>query len=282
MTARPATQKPPVYKQPWYRRYPKEELAETIQLTCEEYGFLQRLRDYACQHGGIPSDEDFLKRISRVCQLSRYKFKKLWPQIENFFTLRDGFYVYEADEVWRLEVQEINANRKIAGEKGARSRWNNTPGVQTEIPFPDDGKRIDLPLANGWHSEPESEADIERVEGPPPPPTPSAEGGGGPPLTLAKSVTDSDFTVFANHCAQLALPMPARATAIRMLEKFPGLTMLQIIDRLPRFIRQEHAGLWLSMPIEQIDKEVQEQLQRKPNAKVETMQRAVQNLINMR
>ena len=76
--------------QSWYKRYPRDEVAETSILKCDEYGALQRFRDYSLIHGGIEDDQEVIRAIGETFRLSKYKSNKIWTVIENFFTLRDG------------------------------------------------------------------------------------------------------------------------------------------------------------------------------------------------
>lgn len=266
---------------PYYQRYPRDEWADTGFLNCEEYGALQRLRDFSWHHEGIPDDAAFfLKRLPGVLNISRYKLKKLWPVLENFFTLRDGFFYYESDESKRLKLVEITSKRRTAGKLGALSRWSDVRSAEAEA----DGKRMAnaIPVAMDleWQTDgipepepytPEGSSSSSGVVGSSPP----AEEAEAPPgerseqnQQLAETGVEFHQAV-SNHCAKLGLKIPNAELTAKLRKKFPELPSGALIRHLPRFPGQESPGLWLRYSLDDLAAEAARQSQglRKPSGK---------------
>ncbi len=226
----------------WVPLYCGHELNTLTVLTCEEEGFLMRLRKWSWVNGGIPAEEDFVRRLARSFQVSSYKFKKLWDRIRNFFTVRDGNLFYEDDEGER-KSQVVNiAKSKYFGRLGAEKRWQkpSEPSPQPDSPpdSPPMATNIDNYSNNGE---------------PPPPPNTSTEmgGGGGSPLertgpepnALTRTLSDADFQAICQRALDLGLAAPRRALAQRILEEF-GWDIQALIRVLCKWEGQQHAGLW--------------------------------------
>jgi uncharacterized protein YdaU (DUF1376 family) len=267
---------------PYYQRFPRDEFADTIHLTCEEYGLFQRLRDYSWHHEGIPDTEDSFKRLAKIFQLSKYKFEKTWRALENLFTLSEGFFFYERDESKRLRVVDISAKRRQSGLLGAERRWSTrheTASNGVETASLDDGKRMANAISDATldgmanaahhHQNPES----SEVEVPPPPPTPAESGGGGasPPGSLSDQQLGkpvSDHEAYNQRCEELGMPAMGKGLAKKLRAKFPRQwSQADISAALVRFPGQTHPGMWEAMELNQILTEGKRQAtERKPAA----------------
>ena len=258
--------------QTWYRRYPRDEAAETTVLTCEEYGTLQRFRDYSLIHGGIEDDQEIIRRIGASFQLSKYKLNKLWNRIENFFTVRDGRFFYEADETERSALFVISCKRSLAGKLGASARWSDRNKAAS------DGQNV--PMANAMNlpsglpsenpGEPEPETDT--TGGNPPPPTPASEpggGGGSPPAEIAQLVTDQEYLAIAQRALDLGMAVPTRKLALRLRQKFSDRPIEAVVKILVRWEGQEHVGLWDKKTVADFELEAARQVSgdRKPSGR---------------
>lgn len=228
-------------------RCPEREWINTAELTCEEFGFLQRLRDFSLARGGIEDSEDLLQRLSKTFQLSKYKLKKLWPVLENFFTLRDGFYVYEPDEQQRSQVININTKRRVAGSLGAKVRWSKRLEEFPKLNSDADSKAIPENLGDGIALA----ASIDSVEqqqlllkekaaAAALDSTGTEEPSNLPESPPAK--TQEKIFQVAARCRELDLQIPDRGLCARLCQRFPG------IDPWlwPKFSGQVSPGLWLS------------------------------------
>jgi uncharacterized protein YdaU (DUF1376 family) len=240
--------------QPWYQRFPKDEFGgEQSLLTCEEYGFFTRLRDFCWENDGMLLDEKILKRFAQAQKLSPYKFKKVWEVVENFFEKIDGKLRYADDERKRLEVVDRSRNCKVSGIKGANSRWKR------QMP-------LDLPMANFTDGDrhPEKEAFAMSADGypePSPHPEPDtymeypaaassfdgsskasrAAAAGTTNNSVALDVSASYVRAVVLRCSALGLPTPDRGICSRLKQRFPNLDP----SRFPAFPGQQGAGLWL-------------------------------------
>lgn len=238
---------------PWVPRHPKDELSgPKITLNCEEAGFLDRLRDYAWVNGGIPNRLDVLQSLARTFHLSRYKFKKIWPILENFFELRDDLFYYPEDEEERRGHVELISNRKIWGRLGAQKRWAKSPqGAPAYNGIPDS-----IPMAEAT-----LEGSEEKVAGnsqpqPQPhggyPPDPQAAAGTIPfdfanaptRRTATPDIAQADYDLIRNRTMALGMGAPKRGLAARVRAKFPDADMEHVLANLVRFDGQKHAGLW--------------------------------------
>src|SRR5579871_3714279 len=220
-------------RESFYHRYPAEEFADTITLPTNEYGLLQRLRDYSWYHQGIPDDEKTFLRLGKVFQVSRYRMNKMWKEIENFFALRDGFYVYEPDEKKRTEILETSHRRQKAGKLGAQARWSGRVVPISGPAIGADGNAI-LPaieshlasdvLSGGGGGLPSLDSNTEN----PPPPTPAP----------------NHHAAIAAHCKSLGISPPGRTLTEQLRKKFSGHSPEMLVARLPLFQGQTSPGLW--------------------------------------
>lgn len=234
--------------QPWVQRYCGDEWNATAVLTIDEFGLLQRFRDYAWTNGGIPADESFLKRLAKIFQVSAYKFKKIWAEISNFFTIRDGVFYYEDDEAKR-QSQVVNiAKSKHFGKLGAEKRWGKQAESASEPGSPPDSPPYADPIAN----QNQNHSHIQKEEPPPPPETTTEEngGGGGLPPELAQLPTlqqqalpDSAYQQICQRAIDLGFAAPQRKLAQRIFQEF-GSDINALMRVLVKWEGQEGAGLW--------------------------------------
>ena len=63
--------------------------------------------------------------LARMCNCTTDKIRKMWPNIQHMFEIKDDhIHCIQAEEE-RYE-QELNRKRKSkAGKKGAKARWNS-------------------------------------------------------------------------------------------------------------------------------------------------------------
>ena len=79
----------------FYRRYPKDELSQMkAVLSCEQLGLLERLRDYSWVNGGFAVDHISARGLAPYLGMTRHRFLKCWATIKDYFTEKDGLYVY--------------------------------------------------------------------------------------------------------------------------------------------------------------------------------------------
>jgi len=106
--------------QPWCPRYASEEISGLCELTCEQFGLVQRFRDLAWGNLGLPTEDARLEQIAiNSCGLSRYKFRKYWPLLKKFFIEVDGALVFERDEEHRATAREKIDKSRESGKLGA-------------------------------------------------------------------------------------------------------------------------------------------------------------------
>jgi hypothetical protein len=278
--------------QSWYKRWPSTEFAETIVLNCEEYGLLQRFRDHSIVNNGIEDDQELIQRLGARFGLSRYKLKKLWPRIENFFTLRDQRFVYEQDEQERHQLFIIRGKRQLAGRLGAQARWSERDRTAS------DGENV--PMANamanaislpsGLPSEVEVEVESRREVSSAAAITrghaaSAAAAAESPPTTQASQELTNPhddrnrraFEALSVRCAELQMPVPSPDLAVEVVKKFTHLSPEEAARALPRFPDQRNAALWLSKSVLEIELEAARQAtalhgDRKPTAKEQHQQ----------
>lgn len=89
-------------KAPWWPRYVRDYLADTLDLTLEEDGAYTRLLDWQWMHGCVPDTPAGLAAVMRVPPA---KAKRLWVGLARFFPERSG-------DGWQ--------NRRMERERGAQ------------------------------------------------------------------------------------------------------------------------------------------------------------------
>jgi len=145
-------------EQPWRPRYALEEMGGWLRsLTCEQRGLVNDFRDYAWCNFGLPNDDHELERLAQTFGLSRYKFRKFWPELKKFFIKVADRLVFESDEEQRAAAQEKLDKAREFGKLGQEVRKQKT------LSFAEFPKKISTrpPEATLEHIHPESEREVE-------------------------------------------------------------------------------------------------------------------------
>jgi len=264
-------------RRPYYPRYAKDELASELRILPPEARCLANdLRDWSWAHGGVEDSEDVLFAIAKTFGFSKYRFRKFFPLVKNFFTPRDGFLFWSEDEGYRAKVIDISTKRRIAGKLGGITKSKK---AQLEA----SGQEV-LPLANATclPDKPPPSSPAFATTTPPPPETEPVvsnreTAGGGEEVEKIISNGNGmdqgaeDQRVLSEHCHQLGLPAPSRTLTVVLRAKFPELAIDQVIQRLPRFDGQTGPGLWRGMSREQLEREVERQKNSVPKKKMSSM-----------
>lgn len=119
----------------WVKRFDNTDTAEDAKLTPDEIGVKVCLRRLANLEAGFPNDEKFWrKRAPIVCHCSRYKIKKIWPEIqENFFEDSEGRIHHVRDYEERVTAEEKTATHSEHARNAANARWNKRPDGVVEM-----------------------------------------------------------------------------------------------------------------------------------------------------
>lgn len=250
-------------------RVPALELAGPQSLlTCEEYGFFDRLRMWATVNGGIPDCDEVLRRLGQMFKVSRYKLARLWDAVKGFFSLRDGMWVYEPEDLDGMS--ELSIKRRRAGLLGAAARWSLRDGK------PDgktDGKTDGKPDFAIQASS--SSFIIDNKEKPTTSTTSEA-----PALpdgkTMANGQTSDSATIqsssyyekLTSHCAAIGLPIPDQKFSRDLRNQFPNIEP----NQFPKFLDQKSPALWCHKTELAIRTEHERQL-KKPNGSEKPKQR---------
>lgn len=164
------------YSMPYFPIYAAETLADGRfqSWSCEERGAWLTLLCLCWNDGDIPSSQTIL---GRLLHLDAVAMASAWSAIGDRFIEvpgKPGRLMSPRLEVERQKAENLSRKRALAGEEGAKGRWNK--GNRKN------GKRMPLP------SEPHSDADgnsmANRCPPPPtpppsPPPTPDRQTDGG-------------------------------------------------------------------------------------------------------
>ncbi|ESX29953.1 MULTISPECIES: DUF1376 domain-containing protein [unclassified Mesorhizobium] len=102
---------------PWMPVFPGDELAETLHLSCEEYGAYALLKMALWQHGAIANDDD---RLARITRLSLEKWLSVRATIEPLFGPK---WSHAKLEHHRSLAAGQREKKSAAGKKGALGRW---------------------------------------------------------------------------------------------------------------------------------------------------------------
>lgn len=111
---------------PWMQIYIGDELAETAALSPEEYGCHMRLRLHQWLHGGLPTDEE---RLRRICSAER----EHWPSIRDALApLFDWQWHHPRTAELRRQSEELRQTKVENGKKGGRPRKQHENQNETE------------------------------------------------------------------------------------------------------------------------------------------------------
>lgn len=236
--------------------FPSDELADlaTFALTNEQIGVLMKLRLCCWHRGGLPNTEESLSKTRKqLLGISPRKWMKFWPILSVFFTEIDGFLFFSADESRRQEQLEHSSKLQAAGKKGAESRWNNKHNVSET----DDGQAILSEMAP-YPSLPiptPQEAGSSNVDLPPATNQQQPAGEIDRNIESLQTAVGEQWHVLVNRAVQLGLQAPDKATAIRILKKFPDIPP----DSFPLLPGQKSSALWLHKEPMDLELEIRRQ-----------------------
>ncbi len=122
-------------KRPWYKRYPSDFIAGTLQLSCEEKGAYSVVLDLIYDRGGpIPDDARW---IARVCNLSTRRWNQIRARLLELgkVTARDGVLTNKR-ALSQLKVEEkehisLSSAGKLGAEKTNERRGQ--PGENKDL-----------------------------------------------------------------------------------------------------------------------------------------------------
>lgn len=270
-------------QQPWVPRYALEELGgDLLGLNCECFGFVQRLRDLAWANFGLPTSEEKLMEIGLSFRFSRYKFKKYWNDLKNFFTEKDGRLYFTRDLEHREAALEKSSKLQESGKLGAEIRKQRNGYHRPSVPKVGHGQAILFDGNQQPHPDPDFYNPIEEVTSTATtteyPQTPmAAEAEVSPPVlvnngngnAVTRSLSDEDYQIFIRHCETTQLQIPSRTLCQRIRDKFPDLECFEIMAFLPRLSNQQSPALWAALTAEQLMLESQRSSPggRKPTAR---------------
>lgn len=105
----------------WMAFYPADYLRKTTRLTTEQHGaYLLLIMDYWVN--GAPPDDD--TALAAITKLSPPTWRRHRLAVQGFFEIKDGKWTHERIEQERAKAFAITTLRSMAGEEGAKRRWN--------------------------------------------------------------------------------------------------------------------------------------------------------------
>jgi hypothetical protein len=230
-------------QQIWFKYLPDEELSTICEMSNDLRGLFLSLRLYAITHNGFTSDIDELwTKAKNFCGISRYKFRKLFPELVKFFTEIDGRLYFARDEDRMEESREKLRNSVIDGRKGAEARWK-----QRRMQAP---QQINQPIATPSETPMASEPNREEL----PPVGEVEEEANHPPNSTSGlpdvTLSDSEYHEFVSRCAHLGFAAPNRVLGARLKKKFPSIPFREyprfgnLTEGLANKQRQQSPGMW--------------------------------------
>ena len=132
-------------RRPWYKRYPSDFIAGTLQLTCEEKGAYSVVLDLIYDRGGpIPDDAQW---IARVCNLSTRRWNQIRARLLELgkVTAHDGVLTNNR-ALSQLKVEEkehisLSSAGKMGAEKTSERREHSGENNDLEKKGPSQKKR---------------------------------------------------------------------------------------------------------------------------------------------
>lgn len=117
---------------PYWKRYVKDYLTDTLDLSLEEDGAYNRLLDYQWLHGGVPTDPAALAGVIRT---TPGKARKLWAKLAPKFPL-DGPAGRMNNRMEEERALAIGKSRKAAdaGAESQRVQRERRANVPTDAP----------------------------------------------------------------------------------------------------------------------------------------------------
>ncbi len=111
---------------PWYKRYPSDFIAGTLELSCEEKGAYSVVIDLMYDKGGpIPDDAQW---IARVCNLSTRRWNQIRARLLELGKITvDGDFLKNNRVLSQLKVEEkehicLSSSGKLGAEKANENR----------------------------------------------------------------------------------------------------------------------------------------------------------------
>jgi hypothetical protein len=244
-----------------FQVFPADELADFMSCTPEQLGVLMRLRWYAWYHDGLPNSEELLLQLRKSFGVSAQKFRKFWPFLSTFFTETSGILRFSADESRRQEMEERTAKQQEAGKKRAEQMWGN----RGSVPKTNDSLAIasypPLPVP------PLQEEVSTNVDLPPATDQQQPAGEMDRDIESLQTAVGEQWHVLVARAVNLGLQAPDKATAIRILKRFPDIPP----DSFPLLPGQKSSALWLHK--DPMDLELEIRRQRETNRKPVQMTR---------
>lgn len=121
---------------PFLQFYAGDYLADTLELTTEQHGaYLLLLLTMWRHKAKLPYD---IPKLARITRLSPARFRRVWSDIEHYFTVEDGHIHNKKLSEQHKKVAEISAKRADAGGKGAQAKARKsketTPANANDLP----------------------------------------------------------------------------------------------------------------------------------------------------
>jgi hypothetical protein len=226
----------------WWR--PTRTKAKRIRLKDEKTG------EWLATEAGKPV---FLSSGDKIKQC--FQFRPSSEQSPNGRVYNERLYTEH------VRYHSLKEERRAAAEQSRQRKKGETVGYTDITRDPANAQQTPphLPPPTSEVSATEVSINLD----PPPPPTSAtdqvvvARNGDSQPETQGEA-----HGVLRDHCAKLGLPCPTPELAGRIVTKFSGLRMSQIVQYLPRFEGQNSPGLWDSRS--RADLELESNLQTRP------------------
>lgn len=103
----------------WYAFYPKDFMIDTMHLSLEEDCLYRRMIDLYYMEGGPLEDNHPI--IAKKLRLNPKVFRRLFPSLQNYFQLKNGFLYHKRIDDELKKSKEIQEHRAEAGRKGGKA-----------------------------------------------------------------------------------------------------------------------------------------------------------------
>lgn len=112
---------PAAERAPAFQCYADDHLADSAELSNEEFGQYWKLALYAWREMGLPSDHG---RIAKVLGISQKQFDAAWPTIGAKFELNASTNRYVLP--WQEDERQKQADNRVKRRNAANARWGKT------------------------------------------------------------------------------------------------------------------------------------------------------------
>lgn len=153
----------------------------------EDGAYMRLLRDYWVN--GAPPDDD--AQIARILRVERREWAKIRPAIVRFFDVRDGHWYQERMEAELDKARAITEARRLAGQKGGKSKSKPQAIASDELEQNPTHARVASPSPSPTEEEDADASSVGSAE-----PMPTAKGRGEPWLK------DADFVAAWAACTE--------------------------------------------------------------------------------